>query len=140
MIIGKKDKLEFKRLKTVNRMLHDNHIEELYRCDLMNIIKAILNKFNDNEIFISQKELLEAEDKRILVTDDILRYGKRYRVIDDRNILKESEDKQWLKYVNVVVNKWFVSCSIQFRAVQILKVGYTQIIMEYQKEREVTND
>lgn len=87
MIIGKKDKEEFKKLKSENKMLNDEYFKNAYKDDLMNLVKAIINKFGTQEITISEKEIEYAKQFQLYVTNDILSFNKIYRTVHSKQLL-----------------------------------------------------
>lgn len=87
MILGKKDKEEFKRLKSENKMLNDEYFKNAYKDDLMNLVKAIINKFGTQEITISEKEIEYAKQLQLYVTNDILSFNKIYRIVHPKQLL-----------------------------------------------------
>lgn len=87
MIIGKKDKEEFKRLKSENKMLNDEYFKSAHKDDLMNLVKAIINKFGTQEITISEEEIECAKQFQLYVTNDILSFNKIYRIVHPKQLL-----------------------------------------------------
>lgn len=53
----------------------------------MNVIKAIINKFETKEITITGDELYGAKQYEIYVTEDILRFAKKYQLINPKKLL-----------------------------------------------------
>lgn len=87
MIIGKKDKEKFKQLENTNRLLNDEHFQRMYRDDLVQLIKAIINKFGTKEITVDIKEIENAKQLELYVTDEILRRARKYQVINPKQLL-----------------------------------------------------
>ena len=87
MILGKKDKEEFKRLKRENKMLNDAYFKNAYKDELMQLVKAIINKFGTQEITISPDEIEKAKQFEIYVTNDIMSFSKIYRLVHPKQLL-----------------------------------------------------
>ena len=79
MIIGKKDKEKLKQLESTNNMLNDEYFKRMYRDDLMQLIKAIINKFGAKEIVITHKEIEEAKELQLYVEDEYLRNARNIK-------------------------------------------------------------
>ena len=87
MIIGKKDKKKMQQLEDTNRLLNDEYFKNAYKDDLMNLVKAIINKFGEKQITVSDDEINRVKDFQLYVTDDIMRFAKKYELIEPRNLL-----------------------------------------------------
>lgn len=72
MILGKKDK----------------NIINIYKSEIMNLLKAIILKTSNHEIKIEDKELLEAEQYDLYVQDEYMSFAKRYQAIDRNKRIK----------------------------------------------------
>ena len=69
MVIGKKDK------EKINQ-----------REELLKILKAIINKFIDQQIVVSHQELKDVEDYDIFISKEILQDAKRYQLINIKDL------------------------------------------------------
>lgn len=94
MILGKKDKEEFKRLKSENKMLNDEYFKNAYKDDLMNLVKAIINKLGTQEITISSDEIKKAKQFEIYVTNDIMSFSKIYRLVHPKQLLRSFKEEE----------------------------------------------
>jgi len=92
MIIGKKDKKRFKQLQDTNNLLNDEYFQKMYRDDLLQLIKAIINKFQTKEIVITLQEIREAEEMQLYVEDEYLRHARKYKVINPIQLLQSFEE------------------------------------------------
>lgn len=93
MIIGKKDKEKLKQLENTNNLLNDEYFKRMYRDDLMQLIKAIINKFGAKEIVITHKEIEEAKELQLYVEDEYLRYARKYKVINPKALLHSFKEE-----------------------------------------------
>ena len=59
--------------------------------DLYNMVKAILKQLDLNEVEIDNKILKEADQLEIYVADSYMKFAKKIRLIDKRNIQKIDE-------------------------------------------------
>lgn len=89
MIIGKKDKEkislleeENKRLKEENYKTKNSVLRDMLKSDIMQVMKAFINKLGDKEITLNEKEIEEAKRYDLYVQDDFLHTAKRYNLID----------------------------------------------------------
>lgn len=89
MIIGKKDKdkiisLEekYKELEREKNKLKNSILEDMLKSDIMQLLKAIIKNFDNQEIKISMKEIEEAKRYDLYVQDEYLEFAKRYILID----------------------------------------------------------
>lgn len=87
MIIGKRDKEKLKKLKQENKLLNDEYFKNAYKDDLMNLVKAIINKFGEKQITVSEEEIQRVKNLELYVMDDIMRFAKRYELIDKNKLL-----------------------------------------------------
>ena len=92
MIIGKRDKERVKQLEERNRFLENDFAKSIYKDELMNVIKAIINKFETKEITITDDELYGAKQYEIYVTEDILRFAKKYQLINPKKLLHKYKE------------------------------------------------
>lgn len=89
MILGKKDKniiielqSENSLLKNENERLKNETYKNIYKSEIMNLLKAIILKTSNHEIKIEDKELLEAEQY------EYMSFAKRYQAIDRNKRIK----------------------------------------------------
>ena len=61
--------------------------------ELLTVLKAIINKFNKQEIIIDRKEMSEAEAYRLTKTNEWLSSGMIYRTISEKCLLDSYKDK-----------------------------------------------
>ena len=94
MILGKKDKEKFKQLENTNNFLNNEYFQRMYRDDLMQLIKAIINKFGAKEIVITHKEIEEAKELQLYVEDEYLRNARKYKVINPMQLLHSFEEEK----------------------------------------------
>ena len=57
---------------------------------LMNMIKALIRKTENNEIIIGEDEIKEAEKFEIYETKELLSFSKKYQVVDKTKLNKIS--------------------------------------------------
>lgn len=95
MILEKKDKniiielqSENSLLKNENEKLKNETYKNIYKSEIMNLLKAIILKISNHEIKIEDKELLEAEQYDLYVQDEYMSFAKRYQVIDRNKRIK----------------------------------------------------
>lgn len=93
MIIGKKDKEEFKKLKKENKLLNDEYFKNAYKDDLMQLVKAIINKFGTQEITVSPDEIEYAKQFELYVTNDIMSFNKIYRLVNPKQLLHSYKEE-----------------------------------------------
>ena len=93
MIIGKRDKEKLKKLKQENKLLNDECFKNAYKDDLMNLVKAIINKFGTQEITISEEEIECAKQFQLYVTNDILSFNKIYRLVHPKQLLHSYKEE-----------------------------------------------
>lgn len=74
-----------KRNKEAQKMLTEviNQREEL-----IGILKAIINKFNTQEIMVSRQEINNASKYEIFIKNNLLENAKTYQLIDNEKILE----------------------------------------------------
>ena len=89
MIIGKKDKDKIisleeknKELEREKNKLKNSILEDMLKSDIMQLLKAIIKNFDNQEIKISMKEIEEAKRYDLYVQDEYLEFAKRYILID----------------------------------------------------------
>ena len=57
------------------------------RDELLNVLKAIINKFGKQEMIVSDEEIAKAEQYQLYVSNEYLSCAKRYQLINPREIL-----------------------------------------------------
>ena len=89
MIIGKKDKDKIisleeknKELEREKNKLKNSILEDMLKSDIMQLLKAIIKNFDNQEIKISMKEIEAAHRYDLYVQDEYLEHAKRYILID----------------------------------------------------------
>ena len=93
MIIGKKDKEKMKQLEETNKLLQSEWYKNAYKEDLLNIIKAIINKFTTQEIIINHEELENAKIYELYVTKEITRFATKYQIVNPKEFLKSFKEE-----------------------------------------------
>ncbi len=88
MILGKKDKNIIIELQSENSLLKNETYKNIYKSEIMNLLKAIILKISNHEIKIEDKELLKAEQYDLYVQDEYMSFAKRYQVIDRNKRIK----------------------------------------------------
>ena len=91
MIIGKKDKSkiielqdEIKNLNTKIAIMKSEH--EKKEDDLLNLLKAFLNKIAREEMVITVRDLANVKDYCLIETNDYMSLAKRYQIVKDDQI------------------------------------------------------
>ena len=64
------------------------------RDELLNVVKAIINKFGKQEIIVSEEEIEKAKQYQLYVSNDYLRFAKRYQLINPREILDSYREEK----------------------------------------------
>lgn len=96
MIIGQKDKSRIEYLeKEVQRLeeferWHQNNVADINK-NLLNILKAILYKCNNNELVITDNDIKQAGEGDIYMTKDLMRFAQRVKLVFKENKLKEEK-------------------------------------------------
>lgn len=108
MIIGKLEKEKHKKIVVENEFLKNqriNLLEELKETrenlnlkdehieELLNIIKAIINKFAQSEIIVNKEEMLQAKQCKLIEQRDLLSNSKIYRSVNERAILDSFKEE-----------------------------------------------
>lgn len=75
-MIRNKDKKRISDLE--NEMIQKDYLIKR----LMNMIKALIRKTENNEIIIGEDEIKEAEKFEIYETHELLRFARKYQVVD----------------------------------------------------------
>lgn len=75
-MIRNKDKKRISDLE--NEMIQKDYLIKR----LMNMIKALIRKTENNEIIIGENEIKEAEKFEIYETHELLRFARKYQVVD----------------------------------------------------------
>lgn len=75
-MICNKDKKRISDLE--NEMIQKDYLIKR----LMNMIKALIRKTENNEIIIGENEIKEAEKFEIYETHELLRFARKYQVVD----------------------------------------------------------
>lgn len=65
-----------------------------YESELLNIVKAIINKFGSKEISITREELERAKKLEVYISDDFFHFSKIYRVIEPRQLLNSFKNEE----------------------------------------------
>lgn len=60
--------------------------------ELENLFKALLNKSYTKQVIITNDEVENVKHCKIYVTKELMRYGYRYELIDERNLYKVEEN------------------------------------------------
>lgn len=91
MIIGKKDKSkiielqeEVKSLNTKIAIMENEHKEK--ESELLNLLKAFLNKISSDGMIITLSDLAAVEDYSIIKTKDYLSTAYRYQIVKAEHI------------------------------------------------------
>lgn len=63
------------------------------RDELLDIVKAIINKFGKQEITVSEEEIEKAKQYQLYVSNEYLSLSKRYQLINPREILESYKEK-----------------------------------------------
>ncbi len=91
MILGKNDKSkvielqdEIKKLNTKIAIMKSEH--EKKEDDLLNLLKAFLNKIAREEMVITVSDLAKVKDCCLIETNDYMSLAKRYQIVKDDQI------------------------------------------------------
>lgn len=95
-MIRNKDKKRISDLE--NEMIQKDYLIKR----LMNMIKALIRKTENNEIIIGENEIKEAEKFEIYETHELLRFARKYQVVDKTKLNRISgrvtNDKRKFNY------------------------------------------
>lgn len=64
------------------------------RDELLDILKAIINKFSKQEMIVSDEEIAKSKQYQLYVSNEYLSCAKRYQLINPKEILESYREEK----------------------------------------------